>query len=898
VADDRPDVVLTPQERALPSWLPLGPPQPRTDAPVDLALAELVLRTVKTSHGWWSWRTRPFGDDVSPVAAAFWLRVAFFGERRRRPLDAFEKERRHGTREPPSTDEVLGFVNRTQLPPACQLPAVLALVPPQELAERLVGGLGRQDGHSTLWNWAARARPLLLPLLSVADRASLREQVARFVRPRLGSPRDLYGLELTLAAALGLHEEVESVLATWRDNWLGEAFNDGDVFHFTLLLGLPDADRFVREAIRLGLDMSDEEGAATWLSVTGTTRLDRFERTLMRAPNRDLAVLTARAWLRRVHHPAMAPHALAGLRSRAPAVARGWLDAHPREAVAGLAPLLARHGAPADAAREELARLLRSPDTGAAARAAVDRLEDGDARRVRQLVDAAERSDETLADATPAWLDAPELTRSRLPGWVDVDGLPPLVVHGRWLREEDVERVLQALRASGEEPHLAVRTLWTAADGTTAEDFAWSLMQAWLGAGAPPRDAWALMAVGYLGGDRSAQRLARLVRAWPGEGQHRRARLGLRALRAIGTDVALALLNDIARRLRFKALREEARTAMEQIARERGIPRDELEDRIVPDAGLAPDGSRVFDYGPRRFTLVIGSDLRPLLRDADGRLRRSLPTPGARDDAELASAAREQWKAVRRTVVDTLRQQTLRLEDAMVTQRSWSAAAFELHLAGHPVMRHLVRLLVFEATAPDGPRRSFRLTAGGEPVDVHGAALALAANERVTLVHPLQLTPEERDAWTAALADAEIVQPFPQLQRPLHDVTADELDARDITRFNAAAINPRTLVGMLEHRGWQREGVADAGIFTCHAKEFPAAGVTVAVQYAGIPIGALEDLGPQRIEHCYAVPGRPRDRNWEHGAARADALLWAHVDPIIRSEVLTVLHEVAAKGSA
>ena len=88
-------------------------------------------------------------------------------------------------------------------------------------------------------------------------------------------------------------------------------------------------------------------------------------------------------------------------------------------------------------------------------------------------------------------------------------------------------------------------------------------------ADAPSKDKWALLAMGHIGGDHCATRLAPLIRAWPGESQHKRAVLGLDVLRGIGSDVALMQLNGIAQKLKFKALQARAREAMEEIARGR-----------------------------------------------------------------------------------------------------------------------------------------------------------------------------------------------------------------------------------------------------------------------------------------------------------------------------------------
>ena len=90
-------------------------------------------------------------------------------------------------------------------------------------------------------------------------------------------------------------------------------------------------------------------------------------------------------------------------------------------------------------------------------------------------------------------------------------------------------------------------------------------------------------------------------------------------LRAIGTDVALMQLNGIAQKLKFKALQDGAREAMEEIAREKGMTKSELEDRIVPDCGLDERGARTFDYGPRQFEFVLGREMKPMVRDTAGK---------------------------------------------------------------------------------------------------------------------------------------------------------------------------------------------------------------------------------------------------------------------------------------
>src|SRR5262249_51629969 len=162
------------------------------------------------------------------------------------------------------------------------------------------------------------------------------------------------------------------------------------------------------------------------------------------------------------------------------------------------------------------------------------------------------------------------------------------------------------------------------------------------------------------------------LRAWPGESQHQRAVTGLEILRSIGSDTALMQLNGIAQRLKFKGLQNRARELMQAIAEDRGLTRDQLEDRIVPDLDLDERGGRTFASGPRQFQLGRGADRKPLVRGEDGKPRDDLPKPGAKDDAAKAEAAVADWKLLKKQLREALKVQAFRLEQAMVTGRRWT----------------------------------------------------------------------------------------------------------------------------------------------------------------------------------------------------------------------------------
>ncbi|WP_432053819.1 DUF4132 domain-containing protein [Streptomyces sp. bgisy022] len=201
--------------------------------------------------------------------------------------------------------------------------------------------------------------------------------------------------------------------------------------------------------------------------------------------------------------------------------------------------------------------------------------------------------------------------------------------------------------------------------------------------------------------------------------------------------------------------------------------------------------------------------MRPCVRDETGKLRKTLPTPGVKDDPELAPAERKRFAALKKEVRTLASDQLRRLETAMVTGRSWTAAEFRELLVEHPLLRHLVRRLVWLGDG-DGRVTAFRVAEDLTFADVHDDPWALPADATVRLAHPLQLG-NELGAWEHLFADHDILQPFPQLGRPVHAFTDAEAAGHRLTRFEGLTVPVGKLLGLTK-RGWERGTPMDNGV--------------------------------------------------------------------------------------
>ncbi|MEU4688641.1 DUF4132 domain-containing protein [Actinoplanes sp. NPDC023714] len=472
-----------------------------------------------------------------------------------------------------------------------------------------------------------------------------------------------------------------------------------------------------------------------------------------------------------------------------------------------------------------------------------------------------------------------------LPEWANPALLPPIRLtggHGT-LPAEAVGHVLTMLAMSRiGAPYPGLALVAAACEPAGLAEFAWGLFTEWREAGHPAKQSWALDALGLLGDDETVRRLAPVIRAWPGEGGHARAVAGLDVLAEIGTDVALTYLHGIAQRVKFKGLKERAQEKITELAAALGLTADELADRLVPDLGLDETGSLVLDYGRRRFTVGFDEQLKPFVADAAGKRLKALPKPGAQDDPELAPEAYRMFSALKKDVRAIAADQVRRLERAMVDQRRWSGADFRHYFAGHPLMRHLVRRLVwfrFEHSSGIRPAED------GSFADVDDEAVVLGDDERIGVAHPLQLG-DALAAWAGVFADYEILQPFPQLGREVEALTPEQAEERLGRGFLGVRVPTTTLLG-LERRGWQRGAPQDAGVQGWFERDVPG-GLTLVVEIdPGIAVGALDVLPEQRIVEVYAD-----DRDGHRTYQRRESSRLRELDPITAAEALRDLREV------
>lgn len=556
------------------------------------------------------------------------------------------------------------------------------------------------------------------------------------------------------------------------------------------------------------------------------------------------------------------------------ATAVEWLERHAEDAAALLIPdALGKHQRARGAAEAALARIVAARGPEPVLRAAADH---GD-----QALDAIR----ALTERDP--LDPVGVKIPDTGTWAVPAVLPQVLLRGREqaLPPASVAHLITVLAiAAPEHPYPGVDVVAEVCDPDSLARFSWALFEQWLNVGAPSKASWALTQLAAFADDDTVRDLTPLIREWPGQNQHKRAVAGLGVLGAIGSESALRAIHRISQKVKFRALKAEAASQIESIAGSLGLTTEQLADRLVPDFGLDDDSALVLDYGPRRFQVRFDEQLKPFVTDMDGRPRKSLPKPGAKDDAELAAASKKRFSNLKKDLRTVAADQVKRLEQAMIDGRTWTVEEFRRYFVDHPLVWHLTQRLVWLAES-GGEATAFRLAEDRTFTDVEEDELKLPEDARVRLAHPALLEGQVA-AWAEILADYEILQPFDQLSRPVMRFTDEELRSGSLARFEGVEVPVGKLLGLTK-KGWERAAPEDAGVEPGMSRAIPGVGYVVLTLDPGIAVGMVDEWPEQTLESVrltreerYRYRGTPEP-------ARMDP-----IDPVLSSEILAALTRI------
>lgn len=349
----------------------------------------------------------------------------------------------------------------------------------------------------------------------------------------------------------------------------------------------------------------------------------------------------------------------------------------------------------------------------------------------------------------------------------------------------------------------------------------------WLSDGAPAKQKVALLPYCVHASDSDILALQKQIEQWAQSSRGAIASDAVRTMIYSGSDLALMTVDSIGRKFKNKQVRRAGQEAFSQAATALGVDAEVLGDRIIPTLGFDQRGEKIIDYGSRQFTAILSPQLTIEMQDDKGKRIKSLPKPGAKDDIPKAEAAKKDFTALKKSLKAVVTTQSQRLELALATGRRWDGPAWQKLFVQNPIMHSFAIGLVWGVYDGDTLREAFRYLEDGSFTNVEEDDFQLDSlgDGNIGLVHPLDLTQEQREQWKEQLEDYDVTQPISQIGRAIYRMTKEEEAAFTIDRFCGKKMLGISLMGKLQKSGWYKGSVQDGGGFYTFYREIETVGV-------------------------------------------------------------------------
>lgn len=347
-------------------------------------------------------------------------------------------------------------------------------------------------------------------------------------------------------------------------------------------------------------------------------------------------------------------------------------------------------------------------------------------------------------------------------------------------------------------------------------DFALLCVVQWIAANGATAVDWLLLPLAEYGDERAANALVKAVKDWK-KVRKLKASAALHLLCRLPGNYGVAQVRELWESGKFsESILANARQALSEAAERRGMGLEEFLEQLVPDFGLDRDGLQL-DLGPWQYRVRIRPDLSLVVVNEKGKASKSLPKARAGEDPDLRSLAENQYKALAKNLKPVLKQQAARLTRALQLGSRWPAASWRRLFAEHPLLAIVSQTVVWAAESADGQILGrFRPDQAGELIDLQDEPFTLADDAQVHVAHPLELDEAERTAWAEHFADYELLSPIGQWETAVHQASAEELGASELTRAEGSRLQRGRFGGLLEKWGYIKGEAGDGAMVNDH----------------------------------------------------------------------------------
>ncbi len=402
--------------------------------------------------------------------------------------------------------------------------------------------------------------------------------------------------------------------------------------------------------------------------------------------------------------------------------------------------------------------------------------------------------------------------------WIEEEELPKLYwkENGQALTSTQVRFLFyRSKRAKGLNSDIEAKQMYAQLDKTKTANFANALLKAFQDSNAANKFKYYMTVAGLIGGDAALPKLNTLFRSCITNKRWRLAEYLVGAIAMVGSNKALRIVEMLSRKYASKRpkIGVAAREALNAVAIEFNITADQLADRIIPDFGFE-DLYKTFEVGDDTYRAFVSKDNKLHYFNQDNKLRKSIPKETPKEIvAEL--------KAIDKEIRVVVKAQAGRLEQYLVTERSWTVDEWNQYYRNSPIMLIYVQKLLWGLFKDDKLVDAFYCDEDIELYNFSDEEVELENGDAIKILHPLHLTAIELEQWKKKMYDMDFDFEFPILDRVVTEVLEEEKDSSFTKVFLNTDIPKGAdyVVSFLSRKGWHKE-TADGGTLNfykvCH----------------------------------------------------------------------------------
>lgn len=311
------------------------------------------------------------------------------------------------------------------------------------------------------------------------------------------------------------------------------------------------------------------------------------------------------------------------------------------------------------------------------------------------------------------------------------------------------------------------------------------IYEMWLSEGFPIKYKNIVLAYALLAETAGLETIRKQIDEWAGNSKPGLATFAVQCIALNGSKIALLMVETMSKKHKNKRVRNAAIDALNLAMEQFGLSKNDFDDLLVPDLSFDKNRKRIFSYGERHFIATMETDLTITLSDGQ-KVMKSLPKTNAKfnDKEEMASAAKEELKSIKKQCKIILDAQKLRMTKAIYSGRKWSREKWETLFLENPIMFIFATGMVWvEFDSEDNLLGTFRYMEDGTLNTADEEEYELHESSYLALLHPADVDDELNETWKTQLEDYEVKQPVEQFDLPVVALAEQEAVQTELIEF-------------------------------------------------------------------------------------------------------------------